>query len=232
MPWTQTGCGDAEYLAASHLLLLPVARAFDPQLVLISAGFDAADGDVQGGMRVSPWGFAQMTAAFASLGKPMALALEGGYNQEVTATCVVEVTRALLGDVPVLSALECAARASVSAHGEQQLRAAIAVHRQYWPAVDTDEHLALVEHFFERSRRNAGAQRTSQRTQVRPPQQLCVGARAEAGSNGIIAGKPGALKRATAASVAVSGEEDAAAGRAEGSPAKRAPSPSKRARPT
>ena len=37
--------GDAEYAAAFHHLLMPIFTAFGPDLVLISAGFDSADGD-------------------------------------------------------------------------------------------------------------------------------------------------------------------------------------------
>jgi histone deacetylase 6 len=171
-PWTVTGCGDADYLAAVHLLLLPIARAFDPQLVLVSAGFDAADGDVQGGMRVSPWGFAQLTCALGSLGRPMALALEGGYNQQVTAACVAEVARGLLGDVPLLDPIQCASRQPVAAHAEAQVRAAIALQAVHWPALGEDGHIALVEQYFELSRRHAAEPaRSSQRVQAaaRPP---------------------------------------------------------------
>ena len=41
----QGGHGDAEYLLAFELVLGPVIAAFDPQLVLVSAGFDAVEGD-------------------------------------------------------------------------------------------------------------------------------------------------------------------------------------------
>ena len=41
----QTGMTDGDYLAIIHQILLPVAHQFDPQLVLISAGYDAATGD-------------------------------------------------------------------------------------------------------------------------------------------------------------------------------------------
>mmetsp|Transcript_55669 Transcript_55669/g.147006 ORF Transcript_55669/g.147006 Transcript_55669/m.147006 type:complete len:190 (+) Transcript_55669:1010-1579(+) len=42
VPWPGGGAGDAEYLDAFHSVLLPIARRFDPDLVLVSAGFDAA----------------------------------------------------------------------------------------------------------------------------------------------------------------------------------------------
>ena len=44
--------GSAEYLAAFWQLVMPVARQFKPQLVLVAAGFDAAIGDDLGGCKV------------------------------------------------------------------------------------------------------------------------------------------------------------------------------------
>lgn len=41
--------GDAEYLAAFKQIILPIAYQFNPQLVLVAAGFDAAQGDPLGG---------------------------------------------------------------------------------------------------------------------------------------------------------------------------------------
>lgn len=46
--------GDAEYLAAWREVLMPIAREFDPSLVIIAAGFDAAEGDPLGGCHISP----------------------------------------------------------------------------------------------------------------------------------------------------------------------------------
>lgn len=42
--WHDQGMGDAEYLAAFSRIVMPMAREFDPDLVIISAGFDAAGG--------------------------------------------------------------------------------------------------------------------------------------------------------------------------------------------
>jgi hypothetical protein len=55
------GMGDAEYLASFDRVLLPIARAFEPELVLVSCGFDAAAGDLLGGMRLSAAGYVAMT---------------------------------------------------------------------------------------------------------------------------------------------------------------------------
>ena len=88
MAWTRGGLGDAEYDAAFDLVVMPAARAFDPDLVLVAAGFDAAAGDPLGGMAVTPAGFASMTRRLLTLaGGRVTLALEGGYNVSATAAC-------------------------------------------------------------------------------------------------------------------------------------------------
>ncbi|WIA41969.1 hypothetical protein OEZ86_009272 [Tetradesmus obliquus] len=80
VPWSSKGMGDADYMAAFDLLLQPIIEQFDPQLVLISAGFDAADGDFLGLCRVSPAGFAAMTQRLQQhAGGKVVAVLEGGY---------------------------------------------------------------------------------------------------------------------------------------------------------
>lgn len=63
------------------MLVEPVLSAWQPQLVLVAAGFDAAEGDPLGGCRVSPAGYAWMTSRLLKYadGKMVAV-LEGGYN--------------------------------------------------------------------------------------------------------------------------------------------------------
>jgi hypothetical protein len=80
VPWPADGMSDTDYISAMRLVVLPVLEAFAPGLLLISAGFDAAEGDAQGKMRVTPQGFAHMTELLmgALPTCPVALALEGG----------------------------------------------------------------------------------------------------------------------------------------------------------
>jgi len=49
VPWTCGGLGDGDYLAAFHHVVLPIASEFAPDLLIVSAGFDAAEGDPLGG---------------------------------------------------------------------------------------------------------------------------------------------------------------------------------------
>ena len=54
VPLNKFGLGDADYLAIFQQVLIPLAYEFDPDLILVSAGFDAAIGCPEGQMRVTP----------------------------------------------------------------------------------------------------------------------------------------------------------------------------------
>jgi acetoin utilization deacetylase AcuC-like enzyme len=74
------GCGDAEYAEAMERVALPALEAFAPDLLLVSAGFDAAARDPIGGMRMTADGFAGLARRAGSACDRLALVLEGGYN--------------------------------------------------------------------------------------------------------------------------------------------------------
>jgi acetoin utilization deacetylase AcuC-like enzyme len=74
------GAGDEEVLGALEQDVAPGLEAFDPDLLLVSAGFDAAAGDPIGGLRVSEEGFASLTARAGRICERLAFVLEGGYN--------------------------------------------------------------------------------------------------------------------------------------------------------
>jgi acetoin utilization deacetylase AcuC-like enzyme len=60
----------------------PALEAFAPDLLLVSAGFDAAAGDPIGGLRVSEAGFAALAERARHLSERVAFVLEGGYNTQ------------------------------------------------------------------------------------------------------------------------------------------------------
>jgi acetoin utilization deacetylase AcuC-like enzyme len=74
--------GDDEYLAAFERRVEPAVAAFEPDLVLVSAGFDAHVEDPLAGMRVTADGFRELARRSARLGPRTAAVLEGGYNVE------------------------------------------------------------------------------------------------------------------------------------------------------
>ncbi|OLN95398.1 Histone deacetylase clr3 [Colletotrichum chlorophyti] len=99
--WHDQGMGDGEYMAAFQKIIMPIAKEFNPDLVVISAGFDAAAGDELGGCFVTPACYAHMTHMLMSLadGK-VAVCLEGGYNLHAISTSAVAVARTLMGEPP------------------------------------------------------------------------------------------------------------------------------------
>ena len=132
VPWP-AGCGDADYLAAFDRVLLPIARRFEPDLVLVSCGFDAADGDPLGSMRLSPAGYAAMTRRLETLaGGRLVLALEGGYNLPVIARSAEACLRVLLDE----SHAPEAAPQPPSAQAERALEAVRRAQRPWWPELD------------------------------------------------------------------------------------------------
>ena len=97
------GWGDEEYSRAFNEVLVPVARRFQPQLILVSAGFDAHWADYLAMMKASVKGFAQMVMILKRLAAELCqgrlvFTLEGGYNLQVVASSVKAVFDVLLGN--------------------------------------------------------------------------------------------------------------------------------------
>jgi acetoin utilization deacetylase AcuC-like enzyme len=76
------GAGDEEYLEQLDAIVEPAILGFEPELLLVSAGFDAAAGDPIGGMRVTEEGFRELGRRASGLAERLALVLEGGYDVE------------------------------------------------------------------------------------------------------------------------------------------------------
>ena len=74
--------GDAEYERAFTDVVEPAIRAFEPELLLVSAGFDAHEADPLADMRVTDEGFRWMARRAATLAPRLAAVLAGGYNLE------------------------------------------------------------------------------------------------------------------------------------------------------
>jgi len=129
--WGDAGVGDAEYLAAFDQVIMPVAREYDPQLVLVSAGFDAAAGDPLGGCSITPAGYAHMTHALCGLANgKVVVCLEGGYNLRSISKSVDAVGRVLLGERP--PRLPGGAASVPSRVGIRAVKATIAALRPHW----------------------------------------------------------------------------------------------------
>lgn len=99
--WHEQGMGDGEYMAAFQKIVMPIAQEFDPDLVIVSAGFDAAAGDELGGCFVSPACYSHMTHMLMSLANgKLAVCLEGGYNLRAISRSALAVAKTLMGEPP------------------------------------------------------------------------------------------------------------------------------------
>ena len=76
------GSTDEDYLRIFDDLVTPAVTAFQPDLVLVSAGFDAHEEDPLAGMLVTEAGFRELARRSAALAPRFAAVLEGGYNLE------------------------------------------------------------------------------------------------------------------------------------------------------
>ena len=96
----EAGAGDGDYDRAMQRLVAPLVQAFDPQVILLSAGFDAHVRDPLGGMLVSTEGFTSLTAQVQRLattccGGRLAVVTEGGYDLTALEDCLDDTVRQL-----------------------------------------------------------------------------------------------------------------------------------------
>jgi histone deacetylase 6 len=98
--------GDSEYVYAFKTIVLPVLKEYKPELILVSCGFDSAEGDPIGGLRLTATGYQYMLQKLLEMELPLALVLEGGYNLDVLAWGSEAIVKVLEGHTLNASALE------------------------------------------------------------------------------------------------------------------------------
>jgi acetoin utilization deacetylase AcuC-like enzyme len=121
------GAGSDEFLSLVQQVVVPIGRAFAPELIAISAGYDAHRDDPLAECELEADDFGEMAAMVGSLAgeldAPVLVCLEGGYNREALATSVLATVEALAGGrEPGRAPVEPA-----GAHRERQ--------REHWPQI-------------------------------------------------------------------------------------------------
>jgi len=124
------GASDGAVKLVFDSLLAPLVRAYRPQVVLVSAGYDAQAGDPLGGLRLSEQAYQWMAASLLSLSQEVGAAgplcfLEGGYVPDRLAASIVSTVRGLCGEVPPFDR-------PVSAAEEADVAEALRRIRPYW----------------------------------------------------------------------------------------------------
>ncbi|KAM8820261.1 polyamine deacetylase HDAC10 isoform 1-T1 [Eudromia elegans] len=166
LPWNKVGMGNSDYLAAFFHVLLPMAFEFDPELVLVSSGYDSGIGDPEGQMNATPDVFAHLTHFLMQLANgKLCVILEGGYHLKSLAESVCMTVKTLLGDpvpqltgemAPCLSAIESI----------QNVRAA---HKPYWKCLTYEDasflqNLSTKLHLLEKANTNSSTEHESKIT--------------------------------------------------------------------
>jgi acetoin utilization deacetylase AcuC-like enzyme len=100
------GCGDAQYSPVFEQIVVPAVKRFNPELILVSAGYDTHWADGLALMQVSATGFAQMVKIIKGLADELCrgrlvFTLEGGYNPTALATSVKATFDMLLDNAKI-----------------------------------------------------------------------------------------------------------------------------------
>lgn len=127
------GMGDREYMRVFRDIVIPAAIEFAPELVMVSAGFDAHQDDPLGGMNVTADGFASMTDEILRLARSTCegkavFALEGGYDLAALEKSIVSVLAVMSGERPTpVTGLDGVA--------EDFVRDVRKAHQAYWKSL-------------------------------------------------------------------------------------------------
>lgn len=104
------GHGDKNYRLIFDEIVWPAARRFKPQLIIVSAGFDAHWTDPLAMMRLSLTGYAHLSHELVRMadelcGGKIVFAMEGGYDLEALSCGICNIAHALLGDDDIVDPL-------------------------------------------------------------------------------------------------------------------------------
>ncbi len=132
------GSGDREFRSLVHHVIAPLARVYGPQLVLVSAGFDAHAEDPLADCAVTEAGFAGMAASLVAvagrLGAPVGAVLEGGYALAALGRSVA-ATMEVLGAGAGLPAGAAGGGADAEPPFAPESERALARLAQFWPGI-------------------------------------------------------------------------------------------------
>ena len=136
----KAGADDALYVRVFRDILSPVALAFRPEIILVSAGFDPYVGDPLGEMRVTPEGFACLARILLNLaeeccGGRLVAILEGGYNIVGLAKSVRAVLLELLGETRVTEEKLIRMAAETDETADLLIGRLRAQFEPYWPVL-------------------------------------------------------------------------------------------------
>jgi acetoin utilization deacetylase AcuC-like enzyme len=134
------GTGNAEYRAVFEELVEPLAQRFEPQVVLVSAGYDGHRDDPLGGLALDEDGYRMMGGRLRQIADRHAQGrlmffLEGGYNLEALAASVVATLEGAEAGAPAAEAVARVPEEEQLPRAREVLGATITLARQFWPGL-------------------------------------------------------------------------------------------------
>lgn len=135
------GAGDPEYVTVFHTLVAPLLESYKPELILVSAGFDAHRNDPLGGMDVTEDGYEQMSQILMHLANDLCsdrviLTLEGGYDLTALRNSSERILHCLSKydpqneSVPLEPSLD-----DLSPSFKSRLKDVLSEQQKYWPNI-------------------------------------------------------------------------------------------------
>lgn len=135
----EAGCADADYDLVHRAIVGPILVEFAPEMVLVSAGYDAHELDPLASMRLTTRGYARVVQSLrdAAAGHgQVALATEGGYELTALAACLEATLQVLDGAAPAsVRARDDGRPTGAAVRGERAVAAARAALKPYWRAI-------------------------------------------------------------------------------------------------
>jgi len=135
----EMGASDADYALVYRAAILPVIELFSPELVLVSAGFDAHERDPLASMRVTTEGYASLVRELirASRNGSIAFVTEGGYDLGALGDCLDAAIAEASGKGVEIDATTSGTPAAnaTTARAERALEAVRAAQKGHWRAL-------------------------------------------------------------------------------------------------
>jgi acetoin utilization deacetylase AcuC-like enzyme len=127
-----TGKTNEDYLHVFQNILRPIGEEYNPEFILVSAGFDIFQADPLGGMHISEDGFGALTSILMELAASISnnrllLTLEGGYHIQGQCQSVKQVLLHLCGNPPPTEVEE-----KLSLSLAQEIKPVYDIHKHYW----------------------------------------------------------------------------------------------------
>lgn len=129
------GNGDEEYVTIFKKILKPIALEYNPEIILVSAGFDIHYNDPLGGMNVTPEGFSALTRSLMNIANEccdgkVVITLEGGYDLDGLRDSVKAVLKELAGMSQ--TDIETFASKANQSMLDTTVKEAVQIHERYW----------------------------------------------------------------------------------------------------